>query len=102
LVVGGKKMAKQRRKYRKYNRKNSRSGSKYPHRQKYYVVRNGREVGIFMSWPKCKSLVDHYRNAEFKSFTTYEAALRWYLGDGYTREEKEEIVEEILATNWRG
>ena len=36
--------------------------------RKWYVVRKGREVGIFDTWETCKSHVDGYRGREFKSF----------------------------------
>lgn len=35
---------------------------------KYYAVKNGRKIGIFMSWDECKAQVDGYSGAEFKSF----------------------------------
>jgi ribonuclease HI len=42
--------------------------------KKYYVVWNGRETGIFTSWEECKSQVDHFSGAKFKSFPTQEEA----------------------------
>jgi ribonuclease HI len=38
--------------------------------KKYYVVWQGRETGIFNSWPQCQAQVDKYPNAKFKSFLT--------------------------------
>jgi ribonuclease HI len=42
--------------------------------KKYYVVWKGRETGIFTSWEECKSQVDHFSGAKFKSFPTQEEA----------------------------
>ncbi|MGF1727314.1 viroplasmin family protein [Photobacterium nomapromontoriensis] len=42
--------------------------------KKYYVVWKGREAGIFTTWAKCKSLVDGFAGARFKSFPTLEEA----------------------------
>jgi hypothetical protein len=53
-----------------------------PHRtmRKYYAVRRGRINNvIYISWALCKSQVLNYPGAEFRAFTTYEAA-QDYLG----------------------
>lgn len=42
--------------------------------KKFYVVWAGRETGIFTAWPKCKSLVDGFAGARYKSFPTLEEA----------------------------
>lgn len=42
--------------------------------KKYYVVWKGRDTGIFTTWAKCKSLVDGFAGARFKSFPTLEEA----------------------------
>jgi hypothetical protein len=43
--------------------------------RKYYAVRRGRINNvIYTSWALCKSQVLHYPGAEFRAFTTYEAA----------------------------
>lgn len=42
--------------------------------KKYYVVWKGRETGVFTTWAKCKSLVDGFTGAKFKSFPTLEEA----------------------------
>jgi hypothetical protein len=42
---------------------------------KYYAVRRGRTCNaIYISWALCKNQVLNYPEAEFKAFTTYEAA----------------------------
>jgi hypothetical protein len=50
-----------------------------PHRgkPKFYGVRVGRQIGVFDSWDKCRSMVDGVSNSEFRSFPTYAEAARW-------------------------
>ncbi|WP_122034700.1 ribonuclease H family protein [Aliivibrio sp. EL58] len=36
--------------------------------QKYYVVWEGRETGIFTTWAQCKAQVDKFAGARYKSF----------------------------------
>ncbi len=39
-------------------------------KQKYYVVWDGAEDGVFTSWDACKEAVNGYPNAKYKSFKT--------------------------------
>lgn len=48
-------------------------------KKKYYAVKNGKTRGIFLTWEDCKSSVDGYPGAQYKSFSTEEEA-RSYLG----------------------
>lgn len=41
---------------------------------KYYVVWQGRTTGIFTDWSSCKSQVDQFAGARYKSFTTRSEA----------------------------
>jgi ribonuclease HI len=41
---------------------------------KYYAVKNGVKPGIYNSWPECKSQVDGYKGAIYKSFKTHTEA----------------------------
>lgn len=43
-------------------------------KQKYYVVWNGRQTGIFTSWEACAAQVNGYPNAEYKAFESRQAA----------------------------
>lgn len=45
--------------------------------QKYYAVKNGRNVGIFTDWTSCEQQVKGFRNCQFKSFKTLRDAERW-------------------------
>ena len=47
---------------------------------KYYVVRKGRNPGIYLTWEECKKQVDGFSNAEFKSFSS-ELEARKYLNN---------------------
>ncbi|KAG0418128.1 hypothetical protein HPB47_005103 [Ixodes persulcatus] len=42
--------------------------------QFYYAVRNGRNRGVFLSWPECESQVKGYPRPSFKKFSTEEEA----------------------------
>jgi hypothetical protein len=51
--------------------------------RKYYAVRRGRINNvIYINWALCKSQVLNYPGAEFRAFTTYEAA-QDYLGTAW-------------------
>lgn len=41
---------------------------------RFYSVANGRSTGVFRSWEECKSLVDGFKGARFKSFSSEEEA----------------------------
>lgn len=41
---------------------------------KYYAVKNGREPGIYTTWPECQAQVSGYSGAVYKSFSTMEEA----------------------------
>ncbi|GAA3635901.1 ribonuclease H family protein [Lactobacillus hamsteri] len=48
-------------------------------KKKYYVVRKGREEGIFTKpWSEVQKLVSGYPNAEYKSFTDREEAQNYF------------------------
>ena len=38
--------------------------------EKYYAVREGRNIGVFGTWDECKAQVDGYSGAVYKSFKT--------------------------------
>ena len=50
-------------------------------KQKYYVVWQGREPGIYLTWEECKAQVHGAEGARYKSFPTMEEAQR-ALGEG--------------------
>lgn len=48
-------------------------------KNKFYVVWEGREKGIFSSWDKCKKAVENYPKAKYKGFVTKELAQQAFL-----------------------
>ncbi|MBO8589784.1 RNase H1/viroplasmin domain-containing protein, partial [Staphylococcus aureus] len=46
--------------------------------EKYYVVYNGREPGIYNSWPECHQQVDRYSSNCHRSYKGYDEAVRSY------------------------
>lgn len=43
-------------------------------KQKYYVVWDGHNTGVFDDWKKCEAQVKNYPNARYKSFDSLEGA----------------------------
>ena len=56
-------------------------------KKKYYAVRRGREIGIYETWDECKSMVDGFGGAEYKSFASLDDA-QAYLGIGTAQGEQ--------------
>ena len=40
----------------------------------YYAIKKGHQVGIFESWDECKSLVEGFSGAQYKSFKSMDDA----------------------------
>lgn len=49
---------------------------------KFYVVRKGREVGIFSTWDECREQVDGFKKSEYRSFDELKDAEN-YLENGF-------------------
>ena len=47
-------------------------------KQKYYVVWQGHETGVFNTWAECQQMTKGYPSAEFKSFGSKEVAEQEY------------------------
>lgn len=45
--------------------------------KKIYAVRKGRKTGLFNSWEECKTQVDKFPDAQFKSFKNSADATAW-------------------------
>ncbi|WP_136482211.1 ribonuclease H1 domain-containing protein [Cognatitamlana onchidii] len=43
-------------------------------KKKYYTVWKGHHTGVFDSWNDCKAQIKDYQGAQYKSFSTFEAA----------------------------
>lgn len=48
-------------------------------KNKYFVVWDGKEPGIYESWEECKQQTHGYANAKYKSFETREEAQKAFL-----------------------
>lgn len=43
-------------------------------KQKYYVVWEGKQPGVYSTWAECQAQTEHYTGAKFKSYETKAAA----------------------------
>ncbi|PID95189.1 MAG: ribonuclease H [Bacteroidetes bacterium] len=50
-------------------------------KQKYYVVWEGHQPGIYTKWYDCRRQIDGYTAAKYKAFTSLEAATIAFRGD---------------------
>lgn len=50
-------------------------------KNKYYVVWEGREPGIYDSWAECHRQIDGFPQAKYKSFQTKEEAINAFRGN---------------------
>jgi len=67
-------------------------------KNKYYVVWEGHQTGIFDSWDKCKKQVDGYAAAKYKGFTTLEEAKKAFgsnFWNYYGKSEKPAVNSEL-------
>lgn len=49
-------------------------------KKKFYVVWKGNKTGIFDTWKACKTAIDGYKGAEYKSFGSFETAQKAFDG----------------------
>lgn len=49
-------------------------------KKKFYVVWKGHKTGVFTSWETCKKHIGNFKDAQYKSFTTREAAEKAFKG----------------------
>lgn len=54
-------------------------------KKKYYGVKSGNTVGVFESWDECKSSIEGFKGAKYKSFPTYEEADAFVKGIDITK-----------------
>ena len=43
-------------------------------KKKFYVVWEGRKTGVFTSWKVCKTQIDGFEGAQYKSFASLDEA----------------------------
>ena len=70
-------------------------------KKKYYTVWKGHHTGVFESWDDCKAQIKDYQGAQYKSFTTFEAAKKALKGNykdyiGKAKKFTSELTEEQL------
>lgn len=63
---------------------------------KFYAVRKGKKTGIFMTWDECKSQVQGYSAAEYKSFKTREEALQYLNNEAVKTNIEKNVAKEPL------
>lgn len=66
--------------------------------RKFYVVWKGHSPGIYDSWEECKLQVSGFPGAEYKAYTTQEAATKAFRGD-YNEEVK--LLRAIASHKWK-
>ena len=47
-------------------------------KKKYYTVWKGHNTGVFETWDDCKAQIKDFKGAQYKSFSTFDAAKRAY------------------------
>lgn len=47
-------------------------------KKKYYVVWKGHHTGVFETWEDCKAQIKDFKGAQYKAFSTFEAAKKAY------------------------
>ena len=70
-------------------------------KKKYYTVWKGHHTGVFESWEDCKAQIKDFKGAQYKSFSTFEAAKKAYKNGpkdyiGKSKTFKSELSEEQL------
>jgi ribonuclease HI len=50
-------------------------------KKKYYTVWKGHKTGVFESWNDCKAQIKDFQGAQYKSFSTFEAAKKALKGN---------------------
>ena len=65
---------------------------------KYYAIAKGRRVGIFTNWSECKSYVNGYPSAKYKSFISIKEAQDYLLPNGFSLDNGS-LNKEIIPDN---
>lgn len=66
-------------------------------KNKYYAVKNGKEIGIFDNWADCSKQVHGFPGAIYKGFPTLAEANKYFNGQESKESEGYESEEEIMA-----
>lgn len=65
-------------------------------KNKYYAVKNGRQIGIFDNWADCKDQVYGFSGAIYKGFPTLDEAKIYLEGQESRRSEGYETEEDLM------
>ncbi len=70
-------------------------------KKKYYTVWKGHHTGVFETWEDCKAQIKDFKGAQYKSFSTFEAAKKALKGNykdyiGKSKKFKSELSDEQL------
>ena len=70
-------------------------------KKKYYTVWKGHKTGVFESWNDCKAQIKDFQGAQYKSFSTFDAAKKAFKGNykdyvGKASKFKSELSDEQL------
>lgn len=70
-------------------------------KKKYYTIWKGHNTGVFETWEDCKAQIKNFKGAQYKSFTSFEAAKKAYQEGskeyiGKSKTFKSELSEEQL------
>jgi ribonuclease HI len=66
--------------------------------QKYYVVWEGYEPGIYSSWQECKLKIQNYPNAKYKSFKSLEEAKEAYAMGFFSFQKQKKHISKSYST----
>ena len=50
-------------------------------KKKYYTVWKGHKTGVFETWDDCKAQIKNFEGAQYKSFSTFDAAKKAFSGN---------------------
>lgn len=64
-------------------------------KKKFYTVWQGKRPGIFTTWEDCKVAIEGYKNAQYKSFATFEMAKKAYNGSYEAYKGKKKLGDEL-------
>lgn len=69
--------------------------------EKFYAIRKGRQTGIFYHWPECLSHVSGFKNAQYASFKTLDAAENYLKNGPSENAEAAQTLKEVMALTSR-
>ncbi len=65
--------------------------------KKYYAVRVGKTPGIYLTWDDCKTMVDGFPGAKYKSFPSIAEAEAFLEGIEYNKSTREDVATQDVS-----